>query len=75
MVSAFATGWSYQRLSTICSGQEIASQAEYAGSIPVIGSEESPVSRNDAEIEAMARDLIATWLDVPLDEVQVSRSR
>lgn len=28
-------------------------------------------ARNDAEIEPMARDLIATWLDVPLDEVDV----
>jgi hypothetical protein len=28
----------YQALSLTCSGVEIASQAEYAGSIPVIGS-------------------------------------
>lgn len=28
-------------------------------------------ARNDAEVEPMARDLIATWLDVPLSDVQV----
>ncbi len=32
-------------------------------------------ARYDAEIEPMARDLIATWLDVPLDEVHVQRGR
>lgn len=30
-------------------------------------------ARSEAEIEPMARDLIATWLDVPIDEAEVSR--
>jgi hypothetical protein len=38
MVSAFAKGWFYHRFSLSCSGVEKGSQAEYAGSIPVIGS-------------------------------------
>lgn len=28
-------------------------------------------ARSDAEVEPMARDLIAMWLDVPLADVQV----
>jgi hypothetical protein len=38
MVFAFARKPSYQVLPNVRSGLEIASQAEYAGSIPVIGS-------------------------------------
>jgi hypothetical protein len=31
-------------------------------------------ARSEPEIEPMARDLVATWLDVPIGEVQIRRS-
>lgn len=30
-------------------------------------------ARSEAEILPMARDLVATWLDVPLDTVEIER--